>query len=199
MMREFEKLEEGNYYHIYNRGINCENIFQSPDDYLRFITLFKNYSKDVMDVFAYSLLKNHFHSLIYLKKDVLVERNDGKGFIRLLASKQLGHMFNSYAQTFNFNHQRTGSLFESPFKRKVVELNHHLTSVILYIHNNAKHHGFVNDFREWPYTSYHELVGNQPTFLNTDFVIDLFEGKENFIQSHVEYSALKGLEKWLIE
>ena len=197
-MREVLKLEEGSYYHIYNRGINGEEIFKAPKDYGLFIKSFQDYSRDVLDVFTYCLLSNHFHSLVYTKENVVVPRNDGKGEIRLIASKQLGHFFNGYAQTFNRENNRHGSLFEKPFKRKPVELSHYLKTMVMYIHTNPSHHGFVNDFREWSYSSYHDLLGQESTFLRKDIVMDWFGGRDNFIQSHLEY-PYKELEKWAIE
>ena len=197
-MRELLKLEEGSYYHIYNRGINGEEIFKAPKDYGLFIKSFEDYSRDVLDVFTYCLLSNHFHSLVYTKENVVVPRNDGKGEIRLIASKQLGHFFNGYAQTFNRENNRHGSLFEKPFKRKPVELSHCLKTMVMYIHTNPSHHGFVNDFREWSYSSYHDLLGQESTFLRKDIVMDWFGGRDNFIQSHLEY-PYKELEKWAIE
>jgi len=197
-MREVLKLEEGSYYHIYNRGINGEEIFKAPKDYGLFIKSFEDYSRDVLDVFTYCLLSNHFHSLVYTKENVVVPRNDGKGEIRLIASKQLGHFFNGYAQTFNRENNRHGSLFEKPFKRKPVELSHYLKTMVMYIHTNPSHHGFVNDFREWSYSSYHDLLGQESTFLRKDIVMDWFGGRDNFIQSHLEY-PYKELEKWAIE
>jgi len=197
-MREVLKLEEGSYYHIYNRGINGEEIFKAPKDYGLFIKSFEDYSRDVLDVFTYCLLSNHFHSLVYTKENVVVPRNDGKGEIRLIASKQLGHFFNGYAQTFNRENNRHGSLFEKPFKRKPVELSHYLKTMVMYIHTNPSHHGFVNDFREWSYSSYHDLLGQESTFLRKDIVMDWFGGRDNFIQSHLEY-PYKELEKCAIE
>ena len=119
-MREIEKLEEGNYYHLYNRGINGDDIFKFPIDYTRFIDAFKEYGNEVMDTLAYSLLKNHFHFLVHINRDIVVPRRDGNGFIKLVASKQLGHCFNSYAQSYNALHMRTGCLLDKPFKRKLV-------------------------------------------------------------------------------
>jgi len=199
MMREVVKLEEGCYYHIYNRGINGEQIFKASRDYTLFVKTFEEYSKDALDVFTYCLLSNHFHSLIFTKEDVIVPRNDGKGDIKLVASKQLGHFFNSYAQTFNHEHDRTGSLFEKPFKRKAVELNDYLRTVVMYTHTNPCHHGFLNDYRQWPYSSYHDLIGNEPTFLKRDVVMSWFGGRENFIKSHLEYPYKETEGNWMIE
>lgn len=52
-----------------------------------------------------------------------------------------------------FNHHLLW--FESPFDRKVVTSEDYFTRLIWYIHSNAEKHGFVKDFREYPYSSYH--------------------------------------------
>lgn len=38
---------------------------------------------------------------------------------------------------------RHGSLFEQPFKRKIIENEWYLKQVILYVHNNPVHHRFL--------------------------------------------------------
>ena len=94
---------------------------------------------------------------------------------------------------------RTGSLFEKPFKRKSIESEEYLTSLVLYIHNNATHHDLVSDFREWPHSSFHDLVGDGPTFLNREMVMEFFGGKEEFIRVHLDNCGLDGIEKWGLE
>ena len=198
-MREIERLEEGNYYHIYNRGINSQNIFQNQINYPYFLERFYEYTKEVFDTLAYCLLKNHYHFLVYVKENIIVPRKDGNGNIRLVAYKQLGHFLNAYAQSYNEVYKRTGSLFEKPFKRKPIESEEHLTSVVLYIHNNAAHHGFVQDFRKWPHSSFHDLIADTPTFLNRQKVMELFGGKEEFMRAHLDMCSFKGLEGWGLE
>ena len=60
------------YYHIYNRGIDRENIFSDERDYWHFLALYEKYIHQIADTFAYCLLKNHFHILVRIKsEDVL--------------------------------------------------------------------------------------------------------------------------------
>ena len=200
-MQKIELLEEGHYYHIYNRGINRENIFNTSRDYKVFLDRFQEYVPAVVDVFSYSLLPNHFHSMVYVKKDVFVKKMEGNANMRLLASRQLGHCFNSYAQSFNRSYDRTGGLFQKPFKRKYVEDKNYFNTLVMYIHNNPKRHGFVDDFKEWTFTSYHEILSDEPTFLQRNEVLQWFGGKEAFIQLHEEYSKQKQEEdeRWHIE
>jgi putative transposase len=49
---------------------------------------------------------------------------------------------------------------------------------------------FVDDFREWNYSSYHDLVGDAPTRLQRDKMMELFGSREDFIRIHREIQPL---------
>ena len=55
-----KKLEKGKYYHIYNRGINSETIFQDENNMAYFLKLAEKYLKPKVNILAYCLLNNHF-------------------------------------------------------------------------------------------------------------------------------------------
>jgi len=57
----------GQYYHIYNRGNNRENIFVEERNYRYFLKLYVKYIEPVADTYAYCLLRNHFHFLVRIK------------------------------------------------------------------------------------------------------------------------------------
>ncbi|MBS1599416.1 MAG: hypothetical protein JST75_14415 [Bacteroidetes bacterium] len=196
---KIEPIVEGNFYHIYNRGINSEDIFQVADDYIDFLDKYAIYLDKIVETLAYCLLKNHFHLLVYTNEDVIVEREDGKGPIRLNASKQFSHFFNAYAQSFNYRHERTGSLFESPFRRKLIVNDNYLTSAILYINTNAQHHGFVRNFKDWPYSSYHDILTNESSFVSRQWILKWFGGRNQFIQFHDMHKTVCIGETWIIE
>ncbi len=61
-------LYPGQVYHIYNRGINRENIFIEDRNYYYFLELYTRHISPVADTFAYSLLKNHFHLMVRIKE-----------------------------------------------------------------------------------------------------------------------------------
>lgn len=63
------KIEHGKYYHIYNRGNNFEDIFRQKSDYLHFLKLTDIYITCITDVYAWALLRNHFHLLVRIKND----------------------------------------------------------------------------------------------------------------------------------
>ena len=69
-MQQIEPLIAGNYYHIYNRGIDSCNLFTEPDNYEYFLSLYDKYISPVADTFAWVLMPNHFHFLIRVKEEL---------------------------------------------------------------------------------------------------------------------------------
>src|SRR5690349_21761523 len=57
------------YYHIYNRGVNGEDIFVEERNYDLFLRLFEKHLLPVCDLFAYCLLKNHFHVSVRVRSE----------------------------------------------------------------------------------------------------------------------------------
>ncbi len=196
---DIQPIIEGQYFHIYNRGVNGENLFKEQKNYHQFLEKYKFYCGDILETLAYCLLKNHFHLLARVKQNVEVPRKDGKGMFRLNASKQLGHFFNSYAQSVNKAYRRTGPLFESPFERKLVDDESYLMSVIYYCNRNAVHHRFVNDLRDWKYSSYHSVLADDDTIIAMDEIIRRFGSIAGFEEAHRHFMVKDELEKYIIE
>jgi REP element-mobilizing transposase RayT len=61
-----EVLSPGNYYHIYNRGNNGEPLFFEEENYIYFLKLYDKYISPIAETYAWCLMKNHFHFLVYL-------------------------------------------------------------------------------------------------------------------------------------
>jgi hypothetical protein len=68
-MRIIIPLEYGKYYHIYNRGINGEDLFRSNENHEYFLRLYEKYMEVVIDTYAWCLMGNHFHLLIRVKEE----------------------------------------------------------------------------------------------------------------------------------
>ena len=197
---QIDKLIEGQYFHIFNRGVNGEDIFKEEHNYYYFLQQYQLYCSDVFETYAYALLKNHFHMLVYVKESVGQPRKDGEGIYKPVASKQLSHFFNSYAQSVNKSYNRTGSLFESPFERKVITSDQYLTSIIYYLHYNAQLHGFVSDFKDWKFSSYHSISANDNTWLVSQKVLNWFGGITEFQNAHKNtYNDNEMTKKFILE
>ncbi|WP_281324254.1 hypothetical protein [Flavobacterium sp. IMCC34518] len=193
-----EPLVPGNYYHIYNRGNNGIDIFFENSNYEYFLKLYHQYVHPFAETFAWCLMKNHFHFLVYIRdeNEVLLDSLEYSTVEKpkvLDASKQFGHLFNAYTQAINKRYSRTGSLFEKPFERKKVSSEKYLQNLIYYIHNNPVHHGFTKTANEYPWSSYESILSEMPTKLRREDVIRIYGSKENFIVYHNEEQDLKNI------
>jgi len=179
-------LEAGNFYHIYNRGIDGCDLFRCKSDYKRFLLLYDKYIPLIADTYAWVLMKNHFHLLVKIKEEneigfissqspsestadlqkpllgssttkrVSPQPSSGSSTVegglkkKYHPSHQFSHLFNAYAQSLNKRNERTGSLFEHPFHRKLITDEYYLRQVILYIHHNPVHHKFCEHPCDYP-------------------------------------------------
>ena len=107
---KLETLEKDNYYHIYNRGINSCTIFETEDNMAYFLKLTEKYLKNKITVLAYCFMKNHFHLAVQISSN------------SNLASQALSNLFNAYSKAFNKQNNRTGTLFERPFKLSLIHI-----------------------------------------------------------------------------
>lgn len=199
-----EPIEQGSYYHIYNRGNNRCDVFFDSDSYYYFLKLYDKYITPVADTLAWCLLKNHFHILVYIKlnheinQDKLEFSTVEKPKV-ISASRQFSHLFNAYTQGINKKFNRTGSLFESRFERKKITSNAYLQKVIFYIHNNPVHHGFTKNINLYPWSSYETIISDKPTKLKREDVIEFYHNKENFIEYHNSEQNLQEINTFIIE
>lgn len=153
-----EPIEQGSYYHIYNRGNNRCDVFFDTDSYYYFLKLYDKYITPVADTLAWCLLKNHFHFLVYIKlnHEINLDKLEFSTVEKpkiISASRQFSYLFNAYTQGINKKFNRTGSLFESRFERKKITSDAYLQKVIFYIQNNPIHHGFTKNINLYPWSS----------------------------------------------
>lgn len=146
-----DTLENGYFYHIFNRGINGCKIFENDDNRLFFLRKAKEYLTSVADIYAYCLMPNHFHFILRIKDDFSENFAKVSNFDKVettglhseksIASKQIAKLISSYTQAFNKYHNRHGSLFERPFKRRRIENEEYLRKAIVYVHRNVSELG----------------------------------------------------------
>lgn len=211
-MQFFEKLTESKFYHIYNRGINSETIFREERNYDYFMELYRAYISPVADTYCFSLLKSNFDFLIrikdilplyeppfrppairHLSKKIFTGIELAKGTEKKLSpSSQFSNFFNAYAQAFNNAYNRTGGLFQTPFRRKNICSEANLRWLVRYIHQSPEYYELTDDFKKWPYTSWHSLRFNTQSLLNRNDVMNWFDGEENFVDFHTGKHQTEG-------
>ena len=169
MNMKYESLISEQYYHIFNRGNNGEDIFLEDKNYSYFLDLLRKHIIPVAHILSYCLLKNHFHLLINTKN--VEDKKIAQGF---------SNLFNAYAKAINKKYGRKGSLFQRKFQRKRIDTEDYLRKLVVYVNLNPVIHGFCEDYKGYIHSSYRGLISDKPTALKRQFVIDLFEDRENF-------------------
>lgn len=139
---------EGEYYHVYNRGVDKRTIFFNNYDYKRFLLLLHvlntNENLKIRDLLrshsfselleiknknplvaigVYCLMPNHFHLLL---------TQLARGGI----SKFMLKLQTSYSMYFNIKNKRSGALFQGPFKSQHLDTDEYLKYIYSYIHLN---------------------------------------------------------------
>ncbi len=209
------KLEYGRYYHIYNRGNNRENLFIKSRNYRYFLKLYGIHIQPAAQTFAFALLPNHFHFALrtrteeeqetYFHEQIRLQLESGllhknKPIFKLRhPSRAFNNFFIAYARGFNNETKRTGALFESPFERKIVDSHRYLLTLITYIHHNPQAHGFVDDFRDWAWTSYGTMLLDGATKIERGEVLEWFNGRSYFADAHATEQDEKEIAPLLME
>lgn len=206
MKKNTDFLSTDTFYHIYNRGINGESIFKQERNYPYFLSKYAFYLDSIVDTYAYCLLNNHFHLLIKTKseseiRDYCNTKYKGKTIdsIPHFISSQFAHLFNSYTQSINKAVNRTGALFESPFRRIEVGHNSYFTQLIKYIHFNPQKHGLVKDFRDYPHSSYHSHLLTKTTKLKRTEVLSWFGNTNEYQKFHSALNQENKIIDFIIE
>ncbi len=188
-------LQFGEYYHIYNRGNNKEILFRERKNYDYFMSLYLKYIDPIAETLAYCLMPNHVHFVVRIK-----DENDIKSFEELnlfqrkaiilidhkkpTPSNQFSHLFNAYSKAINTDYKRTGSLFEHPFERRLIDNFHYLQRCIAYVHYNPIEAGLVYNMKDYRWSSFKALFSSSITHMSSDLVMKVFEDKEYFLAFH---------------
>ncbi|OGZ08427.1 MAG: hypothetical protein A3C93_01415 [Candidatus Lloydbacteria bacterium RIFCSPHIGHO2_02_FULL_54_17] len=173
----------GEYYHVYNRGVEKRDIFTSEEDRKRFQRLLylcngekpiiyrlvqgptlysKDMGKKMTAVGAYVLMPNHFHVLLKETKEGGITE-----FMRKLTT--------GYTMYFNKKYDRVGHLFQGIFKAQHVSRDEYLKYLFAYIHLNPvksvdpdwekkrvrDHEKAKAYLKGYQYSSYTDLIGKK--------------------------------------
>lgn len=199
-----EPIVTGEYYHVFDRGVDKRHLFTDEMDHERFVRgmiAFNDFRKipkelyrlrtrpskskhPLVKIMAYALMPNHHHLLIQQLVD-----NGIATFMQRLGA--------GYACYFNRKYSRTGRLWESEYKAVLIENEAQLLHVSRYIHLNPLKLFFPNwkisgvpnwetahaNLAAYPWSSYRHFIEN-----SNDSVVDmgvlsrLFRGVNDYKQ-----------------
>lgn len=216
--RKSRTFAPGEFYHIYNRGVEKRNIFLSPSDYRRFLfsmsafqwedspghvgrsfetnqhsgqhSMLAKEGTKLVNVVCYCLMPNHFHFLLEELADAGI-------------SRYMQRLGNSYTKYFNIKYNRHGHLFGSGFHAVHVDNNNYLLYLTRYIHlNPSELKQYRNRLLEYPWSSLRAYVlGDRKSYpvIAADIILEQFSPAE--YKDYIEHDSLKDAieESYLID
>jgi REP element-mobilizing transposase RayT len=194
MPRRAVPLVPGQYYHIYNRGVNRGLIFFERENYLFFLRRLREHLLPVANLVAYCLMPNHYHLLVMVKpweqtSEVL---EDLGGLAPGGLSMAMMRFSVSYTKAINKCYQRVGGLFQGAFQSRHIVRNEDLLNLSSYIHLNPVEAGLVNSPEDWEFSSYLDYLAKRQSMLIHPVVV---LGQFQSPQAYADFCLAAQLEK----
>ncbi|MFH1408164.1 MAG: transposase, partial [Patescibacteria group bacterium] len=199
---------DNSFYHIYNRGVNKQEIFVDSYDYYYFLYLLKKYldptfKKKFIDpvtgealfvegasfvgdvkLVAFALMPNHYHLLLHNISKYGME-------------KLLRRVGTSYSLYFNNKYDRVGGVFQGVYKGVMITNQEHLLHLSCYIHLNPTELSDIHakNLTGYDYSSYKYFLGEREgKWLHPNILLDMFYPNEEkagacyakFVENHVK-------------
>ena len=176
MPRMARKFSNTKVYHIIFRGNDKQDIFFDQNDYKKFLKeLTKAKEKYKFDLYAYCLMTNHIHLVVYDKNENL--------------SKAMQSLILTYSIYFGKKHEKVGHLMQERFLSKNVETKEYLIRLCRYIHLNpvkAK----IAKLNTYKWSSYNEYV-KVAKIIDTKMVLKILgETSQEVIEKFIEIHKL---------
>lgn len=203
-MKNIESLKFGKVYHIYNRGVNKMPIFRTQGNFQYFLKLYFERIGPMVDTYSWCLMKNHFHLMVRIKSMGEIVRQlsgiiEPDRLIGLNPSKQFSNLFVAYALAFNKQEKRKGTVFERPFGRIEVDSLKYFKDLVVYIHRNPVHHGFVSHPKDYEWSSYHNYFSVNPSGIQREMVLSWFDSTLTFRAIHQNSQDITDFEDYIID
>ena len=169
--------------HAIVRGIEGKYIFKEDYDKERLYSRLKNIiEKSNLQIYAWSIMSNHFHLAIQTGKTSL--------------SRFMRQLLTGYAVNYNKRHKRRGYLFQNRYKSIVCNYDEYLLPLIRYIHLNPVKAKMVTygRLRNYKWTGHKELMeGAGKGLIERDEVLGFFGRTEGKAKSAYEEFVKEGL------
>ncbi|MFA6974164.1 MAG: transposase [Parcubacteria group bacterium] len=217
------QFANGEYYHIYNRGVDKRDVFLGEEYFERFLLSIQEFNRQ--DAIG-SIYQNSFK-----QSEVVLGTKSPIGdlvpatspIVEIIAYclnpnhfhfilKQLGDggiskfmlkLSSGYTTYFNKKQKRSGSLFQGPFKSIHINSNEYLLYLSAYVNCNSEVHG-IEEAEDYKWCSFLDYMGKRKGILcNKEMVLGQFKNNEEY-REYAKTNALamkdkKDMEKLVLE
>jgi REP element-mobilizing transposase RayT len=179
----------GEYYHLFNRGVDKREVFLCQKDLDRFFQSMSEFNTlipigsiyaasfrknnplsplrnlvsktgKLVDFICYCLCPNHYHFIL--------RQSANRGIEKFMHRLGLG-----YTNYFNKKYKRSGSLFQGTFKANHIDSDEYLLYASAYVNLNYKVHQLTSKFFISSWGNYIQLEGKEK-FCDTDIILGQF-------------------------
>jgi putative transposase len=219
-MKRKTEFANGEYYHIYNRGVDKRKVFLDLHDYERFLLgmwlmndekdglmeQWRNYCNNISNPKA---SPSGFRKSHLSKEKPLVEiiayclnPNHYHFILKQIEEKGIENFMQKigtgYAMYFNKKNDRSGVLFQGVFKSIHIDSNDYLLYLSAYVNKNNFIHGYSkND--SWAYSSFPDYIGRREDKLSKrNIILGQFKNKKEY-KEFADINALYLKEKKELE
>jgi len=165
----------GGLYHVTSRGDRRESIYENDGDRNEWLTILaKVCERFNWRCHTYCLMDNHYH--------FVVETAEGN------LSKGMRQLNGVYTQYFNRQYNRVGHVFQGRYKAILVEKEAYLLELSRYVVLNPVRANMVGQAEDWPWSSYHAMLGKVEPYLWLEI---------NWILGQFSDDRLKAIENYI--
>lgn len=153
MARSPRCVVPGCVYHVVNRGSRKGSLFGSYQDYESFQRLMvRALQKYPVAVFAYCMMPNHWHFLLYAHSDDAIPR-----FMQWLTARH-ATSWHRASQS-----QGCGAVYQARYRAHPVLNGAHLMNAWRYVETNAVRAGLCMHVQEWKWGSAWQALARRPS------------------------------------
>ena len=204
-------IAPGEHYHIYNRGVNKQNIFRDSRDWSRFLFLLLYFQSieilgHTQRLFEEFLESNGQHRVLTkIVQDIKKKRNVELVTFCLMSNhfhlilkevedegiaKYMQRVLNAYTKYYNTKYQKSGHLFQGPYQAVHVDDDQQLLHLSAYIHKNPE------NWKSYVWSSYSDMIikNRWGELLKRDIILGQFKNSQQY-KKFVETSLAKEIKE----
>jgi len=169
-------------YHVISRGNQRQDIFLDDKDLEAFLSyLFEYKTRYPFHLYAYCLMKNHFHLLLGVEEAPL--------------GKVMQSLLFRYTRYFNKRYGKVGHLFQGRYRAILCDKDAYLLELVRYVHLNPIRAKVVTDPERYPWTSHLSYLGKvKQGLVEEDFVLGQFGNKKSLARRRYRRFVLEALQ-----
>lgn len=182
MPRTARASKGGHVYHVINRGNGRQTVFHKPDDYAAFVNLMVEANQRIaMRLCGYCLLGNHFHLILWPRKD---------GDL----SRWMQWLLTAHVRRYHRHYGGSGHVWQGRFKAFPIQEDEHYWTVLRYVERNPLRANLVPRSQDWEWSSLKPSARSGPAGLLSDGPLPKRIGWTNYVngvETEAELAALR--------